>query len=146
WTQIGGVFWDEEPTPYRGEDHLVDPALLTPLTAFTTLVSQARADGRLDALIPLQINEAFDARGGHDVGKPMEQRSSRHFEGRALDIHGNGEFLQRLTGLAMLAGFAWSYNEISHLHVSHTGSAAEVSPLAISKAILYGVNNGLILS
>src|SRR5205823_1766032 len=116
---------------------------------FLELLSSVRADERfkdengndLPGSKLLQINAGFDTEGKHG-------ERSIHYEGRALDIQANGKFLQRLAGLAMLAGFDWINSDDSkgHLHVSVQGGHGDFSAATISASLLFGANNGLITS
>jgi hypothetical protein len=140
WARVDGTFKDEEPTPYRGDDHLVEPFLVEPLTRFAGLIEEARKQDRLDGS-PIRITDGFDEQGEHS-------RTSLHYEGRAIDFGATDDTLRRLAGLALLAGFDWVNVETNrnHLHVSHSGLPADVSAAALSAAVVFGRENLLIVS
>jgi hypothetical protein len=108
------------------------------------MINQTRTQMRFGAS-PLTITEAFDEQGEHSS-------TSRHYEGRALDIPAEANKVRKLAGLALLAGFDWVWVEPNatgggyHLHVSHSGSSTTVSPATILGALSFGRQSGLIRS
>jgi len=73
--------------------------------------------------LKLRVTAAWDddpIHGGKD--KPVEQRRSTHYEGRAVDIttsDQDSKKLSRLAGLAIEAGFDWVwYEDNAHVHAS----------------------------
>jgi hypothetical protein len=121
------------PTPaFDGDDAHVAAALSAPLNDYAKLVDSV-FDG--DRLPPgtgtVWITEAFDREGEH-------KDTSLHYEGRAIDFGLRGvstvirnAALERLAGLAFLAGFDFVWNEGSgvnqHVHVSHRADTPEVT-------------------
>ncbi|HVK08481.1 MAG TPA: hypothetical protein VM597_06850 [Gemmataceae bacterium] len=141
---IGGtrLFKDEEPTPYATSDHKGDPALLVPLARLAQLIDTVDAADRfagVDAPLPnpLRITEVFDEQGEHSS-------TSRHYEGRAIDIGVTGKALERVLGLGLLAGFSWVNAEGNHAHFSYTGSPADLSVEALQEAVTSGGDRLLI--
>jgi len=147
----GGTFKDEESgrlpgypvTAYAGDDLLVDPALVPLVQRYQQLIELARRQQRLKTQ-RVEITEAFDQQGEHT-------EDSLHYEGRAIDVvgdYGNNKVIERLTGLAMLAGFDWVNNElaivegrvIDHAHMSARGAAliAPISVLDLIGAVDFG--------
>jgi hypothetical protein len=137
WVANGGSF--REPTdklfdkkPFEGDDWTVQRDLVTPLDEFMKLVNLAKAQQRLFATTIVYINEAFDEQGDH-------VDSSKHYEGRAIDFDCNNHgALNRLAGLALVAGFDWVNHEGDHVHVSHDGWVAFAKASSIVAALDWG--------
>jgi hypothetical protein len=116
--QIPGIlFLDEESPPYRGEDHLVNAAMIPPLSTLADLVS-AEWDGKYQVM----VTDAYDSLLEHDLAQNDPNRKySLHFEGRSIDlilVPLGLERLSRLCALAHQAGFDWVHNENDHCHAS----------------------------
>jgi hypothetical protein len=144
WKSFGGSFKDEEPSGYKHDDHRVNTSLLGangPLTKLMEVVKAADAQGRFSKT-PLRINEAFDEQMEH-------RRDAQHYEGRSIDFSANGDRAKKLAGLAVLAGFRWSVNEVpstgpQHVHVSHTGGKANLSISNLRRALAFGRQEQLV--
>jgi hypothetical protein len=150
WQSAGGSFALPDPAPYVGDDWRVDKIIEQPLVNFANLIVLARGQNRFNTNL-LTINDAFDEQGDHEI-------NSLHYEGRAIDAQADqGEAMERLTGLAMLAGFDRVHNEKrgsrTHLHASagyHGGDPAEeakhhatVSTDALLQAMNWGKSKNL---
>lgn len=111
------IFKNEEEPPYDGEDILMHPAMLLPLSRLAELVN-AEWQGQYK----LRITDAYDSLLEHDLNQSDENRRiSLHFEGRALDITTwpiAPEHFSRLCALAHCAGFDWVHYESDHCHVA----------------------------
>ena len=148
WSGSGfnGTFKDEEPAPYLGDDHLVDPALLEPISRLKDLIVTAQQQSR----IPTEqyvISDAFDEQNEHDtLVKDVFNSVIPTSRGRGVDISIPVDSIPRLSGLALLAGFDWVNNEsnLNHFHVSSRGGAADISTADLSAAVKFGADNGLI--
>jgi uncharacterized membrane protein len=142
WAGIAGTFPLPDPAPYAGDDWLAQSSVVEPLERFTALLSEARAAGRLPNG-QLYLNEAFDEEGDH-------RDTSAHYEGRAIDVQFEAqnrlESQERLTGIAILAGFDWVENELSaitgttHVHASVRGQAATATVQSLLDALNWGAN------
>ena len=110
-------FLDEESPSYNDEDHLVNPAMVAPLTR---LVELAAAEWAGDYQV--MITDAYDSQLEHDLAQNDPNRKySLHFEGRSIDlilVPLGLERMARLCGLAHAAGFDWVHNEHDHCHAS----------------------------
>lgn len=154
WQESGRTFSLPDPVPYAGDDWRVDDLLVPAVTKLTELIELAQDQDRFKSTL-LSLNDAFDEEGDHS-------NSALHYEGRAVDIQADqGEMMEKLTGLALLAGFDFAWNEWdskvkrSHLHASagyHGGDPFEamehhatVSTSVLRDALAWGFANNLIL-
>jgi hypothetical protein len=111
------IYKKEETAPYDGEDLLVHPAMVQPLTRLNGLV-QAEWGG----VVKLRVTDAYDSLLSHDpLGFEPAQRYSLHYEGRAVDLTTSPvdrSLYPRLCAMAICAGFDWVHNETTHCHAS----------------------------
>ena len=116
--QVPGVrFLDEEQPPYSGEDHLIHPAMVGPMTRLADLVAAEWGGG-----FQIMVTDAYDSLLEHDLAQTdAARRYSLHFEGRSVDLillPLGLERLGRLCALAHQAGFDWVHHEGDHCHAS----------------------------
>lgn len=111
------VFKREEEPPYDGEDIMMHPSMLYPLSRLNNLVL-----AEWGGAVRLRITDAYDSLLDHDLAQSNpEQKYSLHFEGRSLDLTTWPVDLNRyprLCALAHCAGFDWVQNEGDHCHAS----------------------------
>jgi hypothetical protein len=111
------IFQGEEEPPYDGEDILMHPAMLLPLSRLNELV-KAEWGGAYQ----LRVTDSYDSLLEHHLSQPdLSRRASLHFEGRAIDLTLWPRDLARygrLCALAHCAGFGWVHNEGNHCHAA----------------------------
>lgn len=111
------IFQGEEGPPYDGEDILMHPAMLLPLSRLNELVRAEWNDA-----YQLRVTDAYDSLLEHDLNQPDQgRRASLHFEGRAIDLTLWPRDLSqygRLCALAHCAGFGWVHHEGDHCHAA----------------------------
>jgi hypothetical protein len=119
--------WDSPSPAFDGDDAWVAATLSGPLASYAHLVDAAfEADRMPTGAGSVWITESFDREGEH-------RNDSLHYEGRAIDFGLRGgsadraKVLERLTGLAFLAGFDFVWNEgkgqRQHVHVAQRSAA-----------------------
>jgi len=111
------IFSNSGPAPYKEEDEMMHPAVVTPLARLEALVRQEWGYGA-----QFMVNAGYDSLMAHDLGQSNPAlKYSLHFEGRSLDVipwPPNLGRLARLCALAHAAGFDWVHNEGDHCHLS----------------------------
>ncbi|RME98817.1 MAG: hypothetical protein D6768_16420 [Chloroflexi bacterium] len=111
------VFKREETPPFDGEDILMHPAMLYPLSRLNALVLNEWGGD-----VQLRVTDAYDSLLEHDLKQTNPARKySLHFEGRSIDLTTWPIDLNRyprLCALAHCAGFDWVQNEGDHCHAS----------------------------
>ena len=110
----GVIFKDEEKT---GADRMMTPELRRKVERLAYLVDDEWSG------LKLRVTEAWDEDMEHgDQSKPPAERRSTHYEARAVDIttsDADPAKLARLAGLAIEAGFDWTfYENAHHVHAS----------------------------
>jgi hypothetical protein len=111
------VFKREEEPPFDGEDILMHPSMLYPLSRLNELVLQ-----EWGGAVQLRVTDAYDSLLEHDLAQSnLNYKYSLHFEGRSIDLTTWPIDLNRyprLCALAHCAGFDWVQNEGDHCHAS----------------------------
>ena len=122
------VLWNEGGgSGYNDENHLIHPAMLTPLNTLIDLVA-----AEWQGATQIMITAAYDSEGKHDLAQSNQSsKYSLHFEGRSIDLipwPPDSTRLARVCALTHQAGFDWVHNEDDHCHASvKTQSLCELS-------------------